>query len=125
MEDGTILNAPHYGTYYLAVNKFSKNPRWAYDLIITAASPEWMKEYAQFLFHGSRTSYYEDPKVIESRPEYWPVFAESLAIGYARPRISVYVEYSETIQAEVSKALLGEQSVEDALANAAIDAMQS
>lgn len=119
MEDGTILNAPHYGTYYLAVNKFSKNPRWAYDLVITAASPEWMKEYAQFLFHGSRISYYEDPAVVESRPEYWPVFAESLAIGYARPRISVYVEYSETIQAEVSKALLGEQTVEEALANAA------
>jgi multiple sugar transport system substrate-binding protein len=119
MDDGTILRAPHYGTYYLAVNRYSKNPRWAYDLIITAASPEWMKEYAQFLFHGSRISYYEDPDVIASRPEYWPTFAESLKIGYARPRISVYVEYSETIQTEVSKYLLGEQTVEEALQNAA------
>ena len=78
-----------------------------------------MKEYSQFLFHGSRTSYYEDPEVIATRPEYWPTFAESLYIGYARPRISVYVKYSETIQTEVSRYLLGEQSVEDALANAA------
>lgn len=118
-EDGTVLNAPHYGTYYLAVNKYSQNPRWAYDLILTVTSPDWMKEYAQFLFHGSRISYYEDPEVLASRPEYWPTFAESLQIGYARPRISVYVEYSETIQAEVSRYLLGEQSVEDALSNAA------
>ena len=57
--------------------------------------------------------------MIETRPEYWPTFSESLHIGYARPRISVYVEYSETIQAEVSRYLLGEQSVEDALTNAA------
>jgi multiple sugar transport system substrate-binding protein len=117
--DGTVLNAPHYGTYYLAVNKYSENPRWAYDLILHASSPAWMKEYGQFLFHGSRTSYYQDPTVMASRPEYWPVFAESLEIGYARPRISVYVEYSETIQAAVSQFLLGDQSVEDALNNAA------
>jgi multiple sugar transport system substrate-binding protein len=118
-EDGTILRAPHYGTYYLGLNRYAKNPRWAYDLILTATSPDWMKEYSQFLFHGSRVSYYEDPEVIATRPEYWPTFAESLHIGYALPRISVYVEYSETIQAEVSRYLLGEQSVEDALNNAA------
>lgn len=117
--DGTILRAPHYGTYYLGVPRYSKNQRWAYDFILNAASPDWMKEYGQFLFHGSRLSYYADPEVIASRPEYWPVFGESLQIGYARPRIESYVEYSETIQAEVSSFLLGEQTVEQALTNAA------
>lgn len=118
-EDGTVIRSPHYGTYYLAVNRYSENPRWAYDFILNAASPEWQKEYAQFLFHGSRVSYYEDPDTMKTRPEYWPTFFESLKTGYARPRITVYVEYSETIQAEISRYLLGEQDIETALNRAA------
>jgi multiple sugar transport system substrate-binding protein len=117
--DGAVIRAPHYGTYYLAVNRYSEKPRWAYDLILNVTSPQWQKEYSKFLFHGSRTSYYEDPNTIETRPEYWPTFFESLKTGYARPRISVYVEYSETIQAEISRYLLGDQDVETALNNAA------
>lgn len=117
--DGSVMRAPHYGTYFLAVNKYSKNPRWAYDFILHAASPQWQKEYAPNFFHSSRKSYYEDPEVIATRPEYWPDFYKSLQNGYARPRLTCYVEYSETIQEEVSKYLIGEQSVEEALDKAA------
>jgi len=116
--DGSVLRAPHYGTYFLAVNKYSKNPRWAYDFVLNASSPDWQREYGKFLFHSSRLSYYKDPEVQKTRPEYWPAFSEGLKIGYARPRIGVYVEYSETIQAEVSRYLLGEQDLSTAFGNA-------
>lgn len=119
LANGTVRRAPHYGAYFLGINKYSKNQYWAYNFILNAVSSKWQKEYAKFLFHSSRISYYQDPEVIKTRPEYWPTFFESLKIGYARPRLNAYVEYSETIQREVSSYLMGKQDVETALNNAA------
>lgn len=121
-KDGTITRSPHYGTYFLAVNAYSKNQRWAYDLILNASSPEWQKGYEKYLFHASRISYYNDPELTKARPdyaEYWPVFFDGLKMGYARPRITAYTEYSETIQKEISSYLLGEQDAKTALDKAA------
>lgn len=121
LKDGSIQRAPNQGTYILSVNKYSKNPRWAYDFILNATSPEWQKTYSKFLFHSSRVSYYKDEEVIKTRPEYWPTFYESLKIGYGRPRITDYVQYSETIQKEVSDFLSGKQDARTALDKAAKD----
>ncbi len=114
-DDGTITRAPHQGSYILAINKYSNKSESAYDFILKVVSPEWQKEYSRYLFHSSRISYYNDPEVIATRPEYWPAFYESLQIGYERPRIVDYVEYSEIIQEEISSYFYGEQSIDEAL----------
>jgi len=119
LSDGTVRRAPHQSTYMLSINKYSKNHRWSYDFILNATSPEWQKEYAKFLFHSSRISYYQDPEVIKTRPEYWPTFFEGLKIGYSCPRIKDYIEYSEAIESEISSYLMGQKDVETALDNAA------
>jgi multiple sugar transport system substrate-binding protein len=116
--DGNIARAPHYGTYFLSIPKYSTHPRWAWDFILHADSPRWQLEYAQYQYHGSRISYYKDPSVLAVFPDYWPVFSQSLPMGYARPRIEVFVNYSETLQEEIHKFLLGEQSADQALKNA-------
>jgi multiple sugar transport system substrate-binding protein len=115
--DGSIFRSPHYGTYVLGISRYSEHPRWAWDFVLHTQSPNWQDQYAQFQYHGTRSAYYRDPEVLKQYPEYWPVFAESLPMGYARPRIEVYVQYSEILQEEIHNALLNQQSVATALHN--------
>lgn len=114
----TIIRAPHYSTYILAINKYSNNQEIAYDFIVNSVSPTWQKEYAPYLFQSSRMSYYNDLEVIQTYPEYLLTFYESLQIGYGTPRIVDYIEYSEIIQNEISHFLYGDKSLEEAFDDA-------
>jgi multiple sugar transport system substrate-binding protein len=119
--DGKITRAPHYGSYYLALNKYANHQQSAYKFIEWLASPDVQRSFAKYQFHASRRDYYQDPAVLSKWPEYWKPFAESLEIGYSRPRLTVFRQYSETIQAEISAALLGNKTVKQALDDAACE----
>jgi multiple sugar transport system substrate-binding protein len=116
--DGSIRTAPHYGSYYLALNKYGANQKAGYKFIEWLASPQEQLTFAKNQFHASRTNYYEDPQVLATFPEYWKPFAEGIANGNSRPRLTVFREYSETLQAEISAALVGEKPVKQALDDA-------
>jgi len=117
--DGSVTLAPHYGSYYLALNKYAGHQKDAYKFIEWLASPQVQVTFAKNQFHASRSDYYENPEVLGNHGEYWKPFAESLSHGNSRPRLTVFREYSETIQAEVSAALIGEKPVKQALDDAA------
>jgi multiple sugar transport system substrate-binding protein len=119
--DGTITRSPHYGSYYFALNKYAGNHQAAYKFIEWLSSAEVQRSFAKYQFHASRRDYYQDPEVLSKWPEYWKPFAESLEIGYSRPRLTVFRQYSETIQAEISSALGGNKSVKQALDDAACE----
>jgi multiple sugar transport system substrate-binding protein len=119
--DGSVRRAPHYGTYYLALNKYANHHQAAYKFIEWLASPEVQLSFAKYQFHSSRRDYYQDPTVLAKWPEYWKPLGESLSIGNSRPRLTVFRQYSETIQAEISSALGGNKTVKQALDDAACE----
>jgi multiple sugar transport system substrate-binding protein len=116
--DGSINRAPHYGSYYLALNKYANHQEPAFKFIEWLSSPDVQKTFAKYQFHASRADYYTDPEVLKSYPEFWKPFAESLNYGNSRPRLTVFRQYSETIQAQVSAALAGDKTVKQALDDA-------
>ena len=122
--DGSIRRAPHYGSYYLALNKYANHQPAAYKFIQWLASPEVQNSFAKYQFHSSRRDYYENSEVLSKWPEYWKPFEQSLEIGNSRPRLTVFRQYSETIQAEVSSALAGNKSVKQALDDAAREVIE-
>jgi multiple sugar transport system substrate-binding protein len=119
--DGKIQRAPHYGTYYLALNKYANHQLAAYKFIEWLSSPDVQVSFAKYQYHASRANYYDNPEVLKSYPEFWKPFAASLNFGNSRPRLTVFREYSETIQAEVSSALAGDKTVKKALDDASCE----
>jgi multiple sugar transport system substrate-binding protein len=119
--DGKIIRAPHYGSYYLALNKYASHQQPAYKFIEWLASPDVQRSFAKYQFHASRRDYYQDPEVMSKWPEYWKPFADSLEIGNSRPRLTAFRQYSETIQAEISSALGGNKTIKQALDDAACE----
>ena len=117
-DDGSVARAPHYGTYYLALNKYASHQEPAYKFIEWLSSPDVQLSFPQYQFHASRANYYADPAVLSHYPEFWKPFAESLNFGNSRPRLTVFRQYSETIQAQVSSALAGDKTVKQALDDA-------
>jgi multiple sugar transport system substrate-binding protein len=117
--DGSVRRAPHYGTYYLALNKYAGHQEAAYKFIEWLASPAQQIGNAKYQFHASRIDYYKNPDVLSHYPEYWKPFSESLNVGNSRPRLTVFRQYSETLQAQISSALAGDKTVKQALDDAA------
>jgi len=120
MPDGTINYGPHFGTWQLSINKYSKHKKAAYKFIEWITSAEVLIKYPdKTRFMGIRRSLSNNPKVIEAAPEYYRAYWGSLEVGVGRPRITVYSRVSETVQIAISKVLLGEATAKDALDEAA------
>ncbi|MFP4067881.1 MAG: ABC transporter substrate-binding protein [Spirochaetaceae bacterium] len=111
------------GGYQFGVNANSRNPELAVEVISELASFDGQKEAA--MVRGdmpTMKSVYEDEEVIEENPFFGEV-REILATGKSRPKSPNYGEVSEAIRNELSAALGGEKSAEEALSDAA-DALE-
>ncbi|MCY3779103.1 MAG: ABC transporter substrate-binding protein [Chloroflexi bacterium] len=114
-------NTTVIGGFLLAVNANSENPGAAADFIKCFTSYESQVQAA--LIQGkvpTRPAVYDDERVVEGDPGIAALGA-NFVYAFARPSAqtgTAYPEISEIMQTEVSAALLGEKSPEQALADA-------
>ena len=115
---------PHFGTWMLSVNSFSKNKEWAYRAIkwFTSAATQ-TKALAQQL-HPTRASVYATPPpripaISAKFGNFYEVLGKSLAVGVGRPRLTNYGDVDRAVWVAVNNAARGAATPEAALKGAA------
>lgn len=117
----TLVRGPHFGSWGLAINKYSEHKEAAYELADYLTSAEVQRDYLRFRQHVTRKSAYAAAKTVldESLREYYEVLGRSLSVGVGRPRIKNYDQVSETVQTAVQQYLTGKKDARTALDEAA------
>jgi multiple sugar transport system substrate-binding protein len=119
-----VARGPHFGTWMLSVNKFSKNKEWAYRAAAWFTTAAVQTKMLQAQLHPTRTSVYEkaraDPS-LQKFGNFYEVLGKSLAVGVGRPRLTNYPDVDESIWDAVNSAARGLKSPADALSQAAIE----
>ena len=114
---------PHFGTWMLSVNKYSKNKEWGYR------AAQWLTSAAQSTamlskgIHPARNSVYV---AAEKLPDanvaaYYKTLKQALAVGAGRPRLTNYGEVDAVIFTMVNNVATGKLEPKPALAAAAIE----
>lgn len=112
-------SAAGLGGWNLAINKFSKHPEEAFKLIAFLTNEENQKQNSiEAGLSPTRKALYEDPDVLEANPFYETLF-DVFVNARPRPVHPRYPEISSVLFTEVHKALVGEQTAEQAVQNAA------
>lgn len=109
------------GGWQFAINTNSNNPELAWEAVKELSSAESQKTHA--LIRGdlpTNKSVYEDEEVLEENPWYEDVLP-ILETGKSRPKSPSYPEVSGAIRNQLSAALAGEKSPQEALDAAAED----
>jgi multiple sugar transport system substrate-binding protein len=114
---GDAGSAAALGGWMGAINKYSEHKKAAWEFLKFMAGPEGQKIDA---IHGGHAptilSLYEDKEVLEANPYFAKEgFVKGLDAAVSRPVVSNYQEVSEIIQTQVSKAITGSVTVEDAV----------
>ncbi|RMF30057.1 MAG: ABC transporter substrate-binding protein [Chloroflexi bacterium] len=108
-------SAAGLGGWNLAINSQSKHPEEAFKLIAYLTNPENQKELAlEAGLSPVRKSLYQDPDLLAANPFYETLYDVFLN-ARPRPVHPRYPEISAVIFTEVHKALVGEQSPEEAI----------
>ncbi|MFG2002889.1 ABC transporter substrate-binding protein [Spirillospora sp. NPDC048911] len=101
----------------LSVSAFSKNQATARDFITYIVSLEIQREYGkEQSFPLSRAALYDDPEMVKLYP-YLPVLKKSLEAAKPRPVAVKYSEVSAAIQDNVTAAVTGKKTVDQASAD--------
>ncbi|KQB92944.1 ABC transporter substrate-binding protein [Geobacillus sp. PA-3] len=112
-------SAAALGGWMTAINKYSKHPKEAWEFVKFMTGPEGQKISA--VYGGlapTLPELYEDEEVLKANPFFAEKgFVNALNAAVPRPVVPNYPEISEIIQINVSKALAGELTVEQAVAN--------
>ncbi|NGQ97451.1 ABC transporter substrate-binding protein [Brevibacillus sp. SYP-B805] len=116
---GDTRSAAALGGWMGGINKYSKHPKEAWELLKFMAGPEGQKISA---IYGSLTPTYlpvfDDPEVQKANPLFSNKdFVNGVSAAVSRPTTPIYPKISEVIQIEVSKALAGQQTAEQAVQN--------
>ena len=120
---------PHFGSYVLSINKYSRFKEWAYQAItwITAANQQ-MTMVEQEL-HPTRTSVYNkaanDAHLTNKYGNFYDALGKSLNVGVGRPRLTNYTEVSHDIAVQLNNAVAGRVSPQAALKAAVADVSDS
>ncbi|GAB2701665.1 ABC transporter substrate-binding protein [Paenibacillus thermoaerophilus] len=124
---GALVRGPHFGSWGLAVNKYSRHKAEAFELADYLTSAEVQRDYLRFRQHVTRKSAYAAAGALpdESLREYYDVLGRSLNVGVGRPRIRNYDQVSEAVQTAVQQYLTGKKSARAALNAAAAKVEQS
>ncbi|RLQ97478.1 ABC transporter substrate-binding protein [Falsibacillus albus] len=112
-------SAAALGGWLAGINKYSKHPKEAWEFLKFMAGAEGQKIDAIYGGHAPTiTKLYDDPDVIKANPTFADKgFQEGLNAAVPRPVAANYQEISEIIQIEVSKAIAGSETVEEAVKN--------
>lgn len=116
---GDVREAACLGGWLSMINRNSKNPDAAWEFLKFLAGPEGQKIAA--IDGGLSPTYvplYSDPDVVAKNPHFANEgFVNALKAAVPRPVSPIWPKLSEIMQIEISKALTGQQSVEDAVKN--------
>jgi multiple sugar transport system substrate-binding protein len=114
---------PHFGTWMLSVNSFSKNKEWAYRAIKWFTSAATQTKALDHQLHPTRVSVYEaadkNPALGQKFANFYDILGKSLAVGVGRPRLTDYSDVDRTIWVAVNDAARGAAKPADALKKAA------
>jgi multiple sugar transport system substrate-binding protein len=114
---GDARSAAALGGWMSAINKYSEHKQEAWEFLKFMNGPEGQKISA---IHGGLAptlpALFEDEEILEANPFFADKgFVEGLNAAVSRPVAPNYPEVSEIIQINVSKAIAGELSVDEAL----------
>ncbi|CAH0345998.1 ABC transporter substrate-binding protein [Bacillus sp. CECT 9360] len=112
-------SAAALGGWQAGISKFSKHPKEAWEFLKFLTGPEGQKIDAIYGGHAPTiTDLYNDKEILEANPTFGEKgFVDGLNAAVSRPVAPNYPEISEIIQIEVSKAIAGQQTVEQAVQN--------
>ncbi|WP_066268545.1 ABC transporter substrate-binding protein [Bacillus acidicola] len=112
-------SAAALGGWLAGINKYTKHPKEAWEFLKFMAGPQGQKIDA--IYGGNAptiTSLYSDPDVLKANPTFADKnFQNGLNAAVPRPVAANYQKISEIIQIEVSKAIAGKETVEQAAKN--------
>ncbi|WP_408009545.1 ABC transporter substrate-binding protein [Pseudalkalibacillus sp. A8] len=116
LPEGDAGSAAALGGWMTAINQFSEHPEEAWEFVKFMTGPEGQKISA---IHGGLaptiSSLFEDEEILEANPFFKEEgFVNALESAVSRPVVPNYPEISEIIQIEVSKAIAGESTPEEA-----------
>jgi len=116
---------PHFGSYMLSINKYSRFKEWAYQAITWITGAQQQMTMVQKELHPTRTSVYEkasaDSGLTEKYGNFYSALGKSLNVGVGRPRLTNYTEVSHDIAVQVNNAVAGRISPQTALTAAVTD----
>lgn len=116
---GDAGSAAALGGWMGGINKYSKHPKEAWEFLKFMTGPEGQKISA--VHGGLAPTYlpvYSDADVQKASPLFANQdFINGVSAAVSRPTTPIYPKISEVIQIEVSKALAGQQSAEQAAQN--------
>lgn len=111
--DGTMLHKPMIGGWNTGILADTKQRDAAWEFLLWATSKQ-METRLAAAQPPARASILNDPKVVAAYPQY-PQMLESFNLAWGRPRISVWPQLTDNIEAALSQAVSGEKSAQDAL----------
>jgi len=119
MPSGTKPGSSEIGHWTMGVMSASKNKQEAFDFMIWATSKEQIKISAERGNPPVRTSTFTDPDLTkQAKLRHYPVLMAAIQASTPRPRHPKWPEIENALGIELSKAVAGRQSPDDALANA-------
>ncbi|WP_404454717.1 ABC transporter substrate-binding protein [Virgibacillus necropolis] len=119
LPSGSEGSSSSLGGWMAMINRYSEHPEEAWEFVKFLTGPEGQKITA---IHGGRAptlkALYDDPEVKEASALFAnPEFKKVLENAVSRPVTPIYQEISDIMQIELSRALTGEQTPEEAAKN--------
>ncbi|MGM7700195.1 extracellular solute-binding protein [Pseudalkalibacillus sp. Hm43] len=119
LPEGNAGSAAALGGWMSAINAYSEHPKEAWEFLKFMTGPEGQKISA---IHGGLAptlpSLFEDEEILEANPFFKEEgFVNALDSAVSRPVVPNYPEISEIIQIEISKAITGKVTAEEAAKN--------
>lgn len=119
---GKMVRAPHFGTWELAINKYSHNQQAAFNFISWLTSTPIQEQMLKEQLHPTRISVYKyaqrDKALTAQFGDFYEVLGKSLAIGVGRPRISNYSEVDNAIATAVNNIVTQNGNIQSNLNSA-------
>lgn len=114
---------PHFGTWMLSVNKYSKNKEWGYRAAQWLTSAAQSTAMLQKGIHPARNSVYTAAGKLPDAnvAAYYKTLKQALAVGAGRPRLTNYGEVNAVIFTMVNNVATGKIEPKPALAAAAVE----
>ena len=116
---GTHAGSSEIGHWLMGITADSKNKQAAFDFMIWATSPEQIKKSVTRGNPPVRFSVFTDPE-LTAQPQFrhFPVLMEAINFSTPRPRHPKWPEIENAFGAELSKAVAGQISADEALQRA-------
>lgn len=118
---GAVSEGPHFGTWMLSVNKYSKNKEWAYRAAEWMTSSEEVTAMLANGIHPARNSVYVAAAKLPDAniAAYYATLKKALAVGVGRPRLTNYGEVDAAIFTMVNNVATGKAEPKLALVDTA------